>query len=62
MFISVKSYALFNIKMLLKDKIPLLWSIALPVITFFMNYRSVKMNGNWHIGGYILLFVPMFME
>lgn len=34
MFIPVKSYAVFNIKMLLKDKIPLLWSIALPVITF----------------------------
>ncbi|EKN1382946.1 hypothetical protein [Enterococcus faecalis] len=47
MFISVKSYALFNIKMLLKDKIPLLWSIALPVITFFMNYRSV--TNEWEL-------------
>lgn len=42
MFTVVKSYAVFNIKMLLKDKIPLLWSIALPLITFFMNYNIVS--------------------
>lgn len=41
MFILVKLYVLFNIKMLLKDKIFLLWLIVLFVIIFFMNYRSV---------------------
>lgn len=41
MFISVKAYTVFNSKMLMKDKIPLLWAIALPGITFFMNYRNV---------------------
>ena len=41
MLISVTSYAIFNIKMLLKDKISLLWSITLPLITFFMNHSSV---------------------
>lgn len=41
MLISVTSYAIFNIKMLLKDKISLLWSITLPLITFFMNHSNV---------------------
>lgn len=41
MFIPIKSYAVFNVKMLIKDKIPLLWSIALPLITFLMNYENI---------------------
>ncbi|ODJ69291.1 hypothetical protein [Brochothrix thermosphacta] len=43
----VKSYAVFNLKMLLKDKIPLLWSILLPVIAFFMNRKNV--NNEWDL-------------
>lgn len=41
MFIVVKSYALFNIKMLIKDKISLLWSFMLPGITLLMNYKNL---------------------
>jgi len=41
MFITIQSYAFFNIKMLLKDKVPLLWSLFLPLITFLMNHDYI---------------------
>ena len=47
MFIVVKSYALFNIKMLIKDKISLLWSFMLPGITLLMNYKNL--TNEWEL-------------
>lgn len=42
MYSKILAYTILNMKSLLKDKIPFVWSILLPMVMFMMNFHNIK--------------------
>lgn len=58
----VIAYTILNTKSLLKDKIPFIWSIMLPLVMFLFNINDIIYIEDLIFGGYIWFYVHTSME